>query len=148
MLVTTVVVAAGCEPNEPAEPAPSGTAGTAAAEANIDRCANDDGGLSDASFVLATQPLPGARVASGFTVEGCARTFEGTVQWRLLARDGSTLAEGITQGGTAEGPAPFRFQVDYTLPERQVGHLEVLAPRVTDEGFPPGRTVMPLVLSP
>ena len=115
----------------------------------VDPCAVDDGALDEAAFVIATAPNPGARVASGFAVAGCSRTFESTVNWRLLARDGSALAEGFASGGGVDGPGPFAFTVDFTVPERQLGHLEVFAVDVSDgEGFPPGRTVLPLVLLP
>ena len=37
----------------------------------------------------------------------------------------------------------------YSLPAQEVGHLEVFEEDVSDgEGFPPGRTVLPLVLKP
>jgi len=114
-----------------------------------DLCALDDGALDEAAFVIATAPDPGARVASGFAVAGCSRTFESTVNWRLLARDGSTLAEGFASGGGVDGPGPFAFTVDFAVPERQLGHLEVFEVDASDgEGFPPGRTVLPIVLLP
>jgi hypothetical protein len=93
----------------------------------VDVCANDDG---------------------GFTVAGCSNTFEATVAWVLLARDGSELASGNTQGGTLDQPGPFTFSVEYTLDARQVGHLEVFEPPVTEEGFPPPKEIVPLVLEP
>lgn len=114
-----------------------------------DACAIADGALDDASFVIATAPRSGARVSSGFTVQGCSRTFESTVVWRLLARDGSVLANGTTQGGGVDGPGPFALAVPYAVAERQIGHLEVFEEDMSDgEGFPPGRTVLPLVLQP
>ena len=72
--------------------------------AAADSCAIADGALSDAAFVIAIDPVAGGRVASGFGVAGCSRTFESTVVYRLLARDGSVLAEGTTQGGGVDGP--------------------------------------------
>ena len=115
----------------------------------IDACDTSDGVLGSAAFVIAVAPTAGARVESGFAVSGCSRTFEGTVVWRLLARDGSVLADGFTMGGAVDGPGAFSFSVDYTVAEAQVGHLEVYEEDVSDgEGFPPGRTVLPLVLNP
>ena len=68
---------------------------------------------------------------------------------RLIARDGSELASGNTQGGGVDGPAAFNFTVPYSVDARQIGHLEVFEEDVSDgEGFPPGRTVVPLVLNP
>ncbi|MCB9947984.1 MAG: Gmad2 immunoglobulin-like domain-containing protein [Rhodospirillaceae bacterium] len=112
-------------------------------------CDNGDGALDGAAFVIAMAPTAGARVSSGFEVSGCSRTFEGTVVWQLLARDGSVLANGFTSGGGVDGSAAFAFTVDYTVAERQIGHLEVYEEDVSDgEGYPPGRTVLPLVLQP
>ena len=112
-------------------------------------CANDDGALDEAAFVIATAPVAGERVVSGFSVAGCSRTFESTVQWRLVARDGAELARGFTQGGGVDGPGPFGFQVAYSLDARSLAHLEVFEEDASDgEGPPPGRTVLPLVLLP
>jgi hypothetical protein len=98
-------------------------------------CANPDGALDDAAFVIAEAPLAGARVSSGFAVSGCSRTFESTVNWRLLARDGRVLNQDFATGGS--------------VAERQIGHLEVFEVDASDgEGNPPGRTVLPLVLQP
>jgi hypothetical protein len=114
-----------------------------------DNCDNADGALSDAAFVITTTPSVGDRVESGFEVKGCSRTFESTVNWRLVARNGTELAKGHTQGGGVDGPGPFSFTVTYTAPEQQIGHLEVFAEDASDgEGFPPGRTVLPLILKP
>lgn len=114
-----------------------------------DNCGLADGALSDAAFVIATGPAAGARVSSGFEVKGCSRTFESTFVWRLLARDGSELAQGFAMGGGVDGPGSFAFAVEYAVAERQIGHLEVFEEDASDgEGFPPGRTVLPLVLMP
>ncbi|MEM8573566.1 MAG: Gmad2 immunoglobulin-like domain-containing protein [Pseudomonadota bacterium] len=114
-----------------------------------DDCSNTDGAFDEAAFVIATGPRPGARVESGFDVTGCSRTFESNVQWKLLARDGSVLASGNTTGGGVDGPGAFSFSIPYTVPVQQIGHLEVFEEDVSDgEGFPPGRTVIPLVLKP
>ena len=114
-----------------------------------DVCSTNDGALSEAAFVFATTPTVGTRVTSGFQVQGCSRTFESTALWRLLARDGRVLAEGFTRGGGVDGPGPFSFSVAYTVNQRQIGHLEVYEEDVSGgEGFPPGRTVIPLVLLP
>jgi hypothetical protein len=112
-----------------------------------DVCSNADGALSDSAFVFVRSPGSGERVARGFAVTGCSSTFEATVNWRLLGRDGTELASGFTQGGSL-GPGSFTFTVEYTVDRRQVGHLEVFEPRVTEQGFPPPRDVVPLVLQP
>ena len=105
---------------------------------------------ADASMVYVTTPASGVRVAPGFMVAGCSRTFESNVPWRLLDRAGDVIAEGFATGGGVDGPAPFTFTVGYTPPsEEQVGHLEVEAGDPSDgEGFPPPRDVVPVVLAP
>lgn len=124
-------------------------AGCAAVAPSADVCARPDGALDDAAFVIATAPVAGDRVSSGFTVAGCSRTFESNVVWRLLARNGSVLAQGHATGGGVDGPGPFSFPVAFSVAERQIGTLEVFEEDVSGgEGFPPGRTVLPLVLVP
>lgn len=114
-----------------------------------DACANDDGAFNEAAFVITTEPDAGERVESGFAVKGCSRTFESNVNWKLVGKDGSELASGNTQGGGVDGPGDFSFTVPYDVDTRQIGHLEVFEEDASDgEGFPPGRTVLPLVLNP
>jgi immunoglobulin-like protein involved in spore germination len=115
---------------------------------DADVCADAGQVLSKTAFVFVQKPHSGERVSSGFRVTGCSRTFEGNVIWRLRARDGSTLASGSTQGGAVQAGS-FHFDVTYSIPVRQVGLLEVDEPTVTrEEGFPPVRNVLPLVLQP
>lgn len=110
-------------------------------------CANGDGGLDNKAFVFVEGPRSGERVLSGFRVTGCSSTFEANVNWRLRARDGHVLANGFTQGGSQE-LGSFAFTVSYPIGERQIGHLEVFEPKVTTEGFPTVKNVVPLVLEP
>jgi hypothetical protein len=120
-------------------------AGCGGGRATPDPCSNEDGALTNASFVFVEAPRSGDRVSNGFRASGCSSTFEGTIVWRLLARDGRALSRGVAQGGSLE-PHPFGFAVRYTVRARQVGRLVVSAPRVTNEGFPPVTNVIPLVL--
>jgi hypothetical protein len=114
-----------------------------------DPCDDRTGVLHDVSFVLVTTPRAGGTVGPGFEVVGCSRTFESTVHWRLVGRDGTVLARGFAGGGGVDGPAPFRFVVEYEPAETRLAHLEVFEQDASDgEGFPPGRTVLPLVLRP
>jgi hypothetical protein len=137
-MVVAGLAAAGCAAAP--EGGPGGWAGA---------CDRTDGALNDAAFVIATAPAPGARVASGFPVAGCSRTLESTVVWRLHGRDGTLLGQGVTTGGGVDGPGAFSFAVPFDVGERQIGRLEVFEEDVSDgEGFPPGRTVLPLVLLP
>ena len=110
-------------------------------------CANGDGALDKTAFVFVAAPRSGERVLNGFRVSGCSSTFEANVNWRLRARDGRVLSHGFAQGGSQE-PGTFAFTVDYPIGARQVGHLEVYEPRVTREGLPPVKNVVPLVLEP
>ncbi len=129
--------------------APAAAMGSWIDSEEADNCANDDGAFDEAAFVIATEPEAGERVESGFAVEGCSRSFEGNVQWKLIGRDGSELASGNTQGGGVDGPGEFSFTVPYSVDTKQIGHLEVFEEDVSDgEGFPPGRPVVPLVLMP
>ena len=122
--------------------------GCACMKQRPDVCSNSDGALSGA-FVFVTEPNSGARVSSGFAVRGCSRTFESTVNWKLRARNGNVLASGFTTGGGVDAPAPFTFNVAYSVSQRQIGHLEVFEEDVSDgAGFPPPRDVIPLVLQP
>lgn len=140
-VASSLALLAACRsaPAKHSEPLASG--------ATADPCAGDSAVLGASAFVLVTSPTAGATVTSGFAVTGCSRTFESTVQWRLLARNGSELASGHTQGGGVDGAGPFRFTVDFQVDAPQLGHLEVFEEDASSgEGFPPGRTVLPLVL--
>jgi hypothetical protein len=111
-------------------------------------CDPADGALDAAAFIFVTSPASGTRVTPGFTVTGCSRTFESTVNFILKARDGTVLASGHATGGGVDGSGPFSFTVPYKLIERQVGHLEVFAEDASGgEGFPPPRNIIPLVLN-
>jgi Immunoglobulin-like domain of bacterial spore germination len=118
-----------------------------AGDGGEDVCANADNALSRVGFIFVDDPRSGERVSSGFRVTGCSSTFEASVNWQLRDRAGETLASGVTQGGSLE-PSSFEFTVEYSIATRQVGELEVYEPRVTTEGFPPSRDVVPLVLEP
>lgn len=116
-------------------------------EREADVCANADGALTEAGFIFVQAPRSGERVSSGFRVTGCSSTFEASVNWRIRGRDGEVLARGFTQGGSLE-PSSFEFTAEYSIAARQIGELEVYEPRVTTEGFPPSKDVVPLVLQP
>ena len=123
-------------------------AGCGGGSRDADVCANADGALTNKAFVFVQTPKSGERVSSGFRIVGCSSTFEATVNWRLRAKDGHALGSGFTTQGGGLKPGRFRFTVDYTIGARQIGRLEVYEPRVTQEGFPTVRNVVPLVLEP
>jgi hypothetical protein len=125
--------------------AAAGCGGSARSDSAV--CSNSDGALDRAAFVFVDAPRSGERVLDGFHVTGCSSTFEATVSWRLRGKDGHVLASGSAQGGGLTA-GKFEFAVRYPSGSRQVGHLEVSAPRVTKEGFPPVKNVVPLVLEP
>jgi heat shock protein HslJ len=115
--------------------------------AQDDPCVDPSGVLGESAFVVVTAPVAGAEVESGFAVSGCSRTFESTVNWRLLAGHGNEVTSGFVTGGGADGPASFSFTVDFEVSRSQLGHLEVFEVDASEgEGFPPGRTVLPIVL--
>jgi hypothetical protein len=99
-----------------------------------------------AAFVFVETPRSGDRVSSGFPVKGCSSTFEGNVIWSLRSRTGRVLARGYTQRGS-EAPGLFRFTVTYKAAVQQLGQLEVDEPRVTSEGLPPTKNVLPVILA-
>jgi hypothetical protein len=114
-----------------------------------DVCSNSDEALTDKSFIFVSTPTSGTRVKSGFLVEGCSRTFESNVPWRLIDRDGNQLAAGATTGGGVDGFGMFSFAVHFSVASQQIGHLEVIEDDPSDgEGVPPVRNVIPLVLNP
>ena len=115
-----------------------GSSGGAAA------CADD---APEGARVVVEEPQSGEEVSSGFDVRGCSSTFEANVRWRLRRADGRVLASGFTDGGSLD-VAPFEFEVAYEVQERELAELEVFEPRVTQEGFPPPKDIVPLVLAP
>jgi len=101
----------------------------------------------DGARVVVEEPRSGEEVSSGFEVKGCSSTFEGNVRWRLRGRDGRVVASGFTQGGSLEA-AVFEFEVNYEVEQRELAQLDVFESRVTEEGFPPPKDIVPLLLSP
>ncbi len=63
------------------------------------------------SPVLLDSPADGATVDSPVTVEGRGNTFEGNVQWQVLADD-EVVEEGFETAGTMGHFRPFSFTVD------------------------------------
>ena len=99
------------------------------------------------SFVIVTSPASGSEVLGRFTVSGCSRTFESTVNWRLLDRAGAEIASGHASGGGVDGPGRFSFTVEYDVPGRQAGRLEVFEVDPSGgEGHPPPMEAITLIL--
>jgi hypothetical protein len=105
--------------------------------------------LADSSFIAVVMPTAGLRTSSPLDVRGCSRTFESNVVWELRARDGRTLASGHTTGGGVSAAAAFSFSAPFVVSTPEIGHLVVFEVDASDgEGFPPGRSIVPLVLLP
>jgi hypothetical protein len=91
---------------------PAGAMGSWVEGGDIDNCDDDENVFQESAFVIATEPEAGDDVESGFEVEGCSRTFEGDVQWKLIDRDGSVLASAIPKAAvsmdrvTSPSPCP------------------------------------------
>jgi len=114
-----------------------------------DACQRADPVLAESSFVVVALPAAGSRSTSPLRVRGCSRSFESNVVWQLRSRDGGLLASGHTSGGGVDGAAVFSFDVVFETPAPQLGHLHVFLPDVSNgEGFPPPRSVVPVVLLP
>jgi len=114
-----------------------------------DACATLAPEAEEAAFVFVTNVISGAYLEDGAEVEGCSRTFESHVPWRLEDRDGTVIAESFTMGGGVDGAAPFAFTVEYSVASAQVGHLFVGGDDPSDgEGFPPVTNQIPVVLLP
>ena len=123
--------------------------GCVAESTPIHPCAALDAALAESSFVLVTSPASGQRVSSPLRLAGCSRTFESNVVWELRGRDGRLVSSGHMTGGGVDGPAGFETTVDFEVSETEVGRLEVFEEDASDgEGFPPPRTVLPIVLAP
>jgi|GEM_PF-1455102 len=130
------------EATEVASPPPT----AAAAE---DACANLALEAANAAFTFVTNLQSGDTLESGASVEGCSRTFESNVPWRLEDREGNVIAESFAMGGGVDGPAPLEFTVEYEVDEPQVGHLFVGGDDPSGgEGFPPVLNQIPVVLLP
>lgn len=114
-----------------------------------DPCDPMDPVLADSSFVAVVMPTAGLRTSTPLNVRGCSRTFESNVVWELRARDGRVLASGHTTGGGVSAAAVFAFSIPFAVSAPEVGHLMVFELDASDgEGFPAGRTTVPLVLLP
>lgn len=98
--------------------------------------------------VIVQQPQPFDIVDNPILIAGIGRGFEGTISTRALDADGNTLAEGFVQGG-AMALATFQGELAISsVPSSPHGALEIGPARVTDEGPPPLRVVIPVVFGP
>ncbi len=113
-----------------------------------DACAADAAVL-EVPHVIPTEPAVGAVVGETFTVRGCSRTFESSIQWRLSEPAGAELARGFAMGGGVDGSAAFEFTVFAPVTEPTLAQLRVFEADVSEgRGSPPPQAVIPLLLSP
>lgn len=110
-----VTVTASPDPGEPGDGDTDGVD-------DQDPCADPPSGTD---LIFVTEPQPGQSVSSPFTVEGCSSTFEANVVWELVDRDGSTLAEGFTMGGTMGEADGFSVEVEYEVTVETIATLRV-----------------------
>lgn len=104
--------------------------------------------LKGSSFIFATAPNVGAWLKPGFKVRGCANVFEAQFSWRLKDAGAGTIASGHASATCGTGcVGAFAFNVAYTVPQTQVGTLEVF-----DESAEDGHEILlnsiPVVLQP
>lgn len=122
---------------------------TASATPEGDACASLAPEAAEAAFTFVTNLVSGAVLESGTLVEGCSRTFESHVPYRLLDREGNVLVESFTMGGGVDGAAPFEFTIEYDVDAAQIGHLFVGGDDPSGgAGFPPVLNQIPVVLLP
>jgi murein DD-endopeptidase MepM/ murein hydrolase activator NlpD len=84
---------------------------------------------------------------SPIEVIGFSQTFEGSVNLRLTAADGTVLAERHTQGGSVDGFDFFHSYLRFTVSEQISGTLEVFEISAKD-GSEIHKVTVPLVLLP
>lgn len=102
---------------------------------------------NDEPFVMVTAPAAGAKVTTGFAVNGCSRTFESTVTWTLSVRGGKELARGTARGGGVDGAGPLSFTVAARVDKPTLAYLEVIEPSASGKGGT-ARVIVPVVLTP
>lgn len=157
LFVTAALVAACDTAPAPTTPSPAPTVTTTVTEyvtedpttppTTQDACAALEDGESMA-FVFVTWPTSGTTVQSGFTVTGCANTFEAAYSWRLKDGSGAILASGFGTATCGTGcVGTFTQPVSYTVSETQVGTLEVYTASAED-GSDQHLNAIPLVLEP
>ncbi len=104
--------------------------------------------LKNSGFIFTTTPHVGAWLRPGFKVGGCANVFEAQFSWRLRDAAAATIASGHASATCGTGcVGAFAFNVAYSIPQTQVGTLEVF-----DESAEDGHEILlnsiPVVLQP
>lgn len=88
---------------------------------------------SEAS-IRVSSPKSGDIASFPLGLEGEARTFEGTVRYRLRDADGSILADGFTTAEVEEAGefSPFSADITYSQPSGEQGTLDVFEESAMD----------------
>ncbi len=69
--------------------------------------------IAESQWIKIFKPAPGEVVTPGFTVEGIANVFEGTVNYSLAAPADHILTEGFTMGAMGDW-GYFSFEIEIT----------------------------------
>lgn len=95
--------------------------------------------------ILVELPPPGTIVSSPLLLRGISNTFEATVNYELRDPQGAVIAEGFTNGGTADEWAPFAADIEYRTSQTGAGVLAVFEVSPED-GSRTGLVEIPVVL--
>lgn len=153
-LPTGVPTTAAMEPTStpaPVEPAPTadGAAATAVAPGSVDAC-SDPQTLALGTgwnFVIATAPLAGEHVQTGFHLRGCGDVFEASFGWRLRDASGGILVEDFAMMTCGTGcVGTFDVPVAYPpVADPSLASLEVYTTSMND-GAEMIRGIIPVIL--
>ena len=92
-------------------------------------------------------PVADVAYHSPIDIIGLSQTFEGTVNVRLLDRDGGVLAERATIGGSVDGFDFFHTYLRFTVTEVQTGTVEIFEESAED-GSRLTEILVPVILLP
>lgn len=103
------------------------------------------GVITENDFIKITSPVENQEIAFPVSVRGEARTFEGTVNIRILNSDKTILYESFT---TAHSPnrgvfGPFQTMLSYPEPKSSTGFIEVFEYSAKD-GSEQARLLIPI----
>jgi len=99
------------------------------------------------NFVVATAPLAGEHVQTGFRLRGCGDVFEASFGWRLRDASGGILVEDFAMMSCGTGcVGTFDLPVAYPpVAEPSLGSLEVYTTSMND-GAEMIRGIIPVIL--
>lgn len=151
---TDVPATAAIEPTSTsAVIAPTSTADAAAATtiapSSLDACSDPQTQALGTgwNFVVATAPLAGEHVQTGFRLRGCGDVFEASFGWRLRDASGGILVEDFAMMSCGTGcVGTFDLPVAYPpVAEPSLGSLEVYTTSMND-GAEMIRGIIPVIL--